>query len=78
METSICSKRNEVVIDMKIMLSQMLDEKGVSQNQLAKDTGISLNTLRNLNHGRTTRISFDTLEKICDRLGCAVGDILSI
>lgn len=50
---------------MKIMLNQMLDEKGMSQNQLAKDTGISLNTLRNLNHGRTTRISFDTLEKIC-------------
>lgn len=63
---------------MKVMLSQVLDEKGVSQNQLAKDTGISINTLRNLNHGRTTRISFDILEKICNRLNCGVGDILSI
>ncbi len=63
---------------MKIMLSQMLDQKGVSQNQLSKDTGISINTLRNLNHNRTTRISFDTLEKICDRLDCGVGDILTI
>lgn len=63
---------------MKIMLSQMLDQKGVSQNQLSKDTGISINTLRNLNHNRTTRISFDTLEKICNRLDCGVGDILTI
>ena len=64
MENIYGIKRNEVLIVMKIMLNQMLDEKGVSQNQLAKDTGISLNTLRNLNHGRTTRSSFDTLENL--------------
>ena len=50
---------------MKITLNQILDERKISQNQLAKDTGISTTTLRNLNHNRTTRISFDVLEKIC-------------
>lgn len=49
---------------MKIMLSRLLDDKGISQNQMAKDTGISVTTLRNLNHNRTTRISLDILEKI--------------
>lgn len=63
---------------MKITLDQVLDQKGVSQNQLAKDTGISTSTLRNLNHNRTSRISFDILEKICNYLGCEVGDILCI
>ena len=63
---------------MKIMLNQMLEQKGISQNQLSKDTGISINTLRNLNHNRTSRISFDTLEKICNHLDCGVGDILSL
>ncbi len=63
---------------MKIMLNQILDQKGISQNQLSKDTGISINTLRNLNHNRTSRISFDTLEKICNCLDCGVGDILSL
>ncbi len=63
---------------MKIMLDQLLDQKGVSQNQLAKDTGISTSTLRNLNHNRTSRISFSILEKICNYLGCDVGDILCI
>ena len=65
-------------IYMKVTLDQMLDSRGVSQNQLAKDTGISTSTLRNLNHNRTTRISFDVLEKICLYLNCGVGDILCL
>lgn len=63
---------------MQIMLNQILDHKGISQNQMAKDTGISTATLRNLNHNRTTRISFDILEKICNYLDCGVEDILCI
>ena len=57
---------------MKIMLDQLLDDRRISQNQMAKDTGISTSTLRNLNHNRTTRISFDVLEKICGYLNCGV------
>ena len=63
---------------MKIMLSQLLDDKGISQNQMAKDTGISVTTLRNLNHNKTTRISFDILEKICIYLNCDVEDVLFV
>lgn len=63
---------------MKITLNQILDERKISQNQLAKDTGISTTTLRNLNHNRTTRISFDVLEKICSYLNCSVEDILCL
>ena len=60
---------------MKIMLNQILENKGISQNQMSKDTGISVTTLRNLNHGRTTRISFEVLEKICQYLDCSVEEI---
>ena len=63
---------------MKVNLNQLLDSKGISQNQMAKDTGISASTLRNLNHNRTTRISFDILEKICLYLGCGVSDLLTL
>lgn len=63
---------------MKIMLSEILDRKEISQNKMAKDTGISITTLRNLNHNRTTRISFDILEKICIYLDCGVEDILGV
>ena len=63
---------------MKIMLSRLLDDKGISQNQMAKDTGRSVTTLRNLNHNKTTRISFDILEKICIYLNCDVEDVLFV
>lgn len=63
---------------MKVMLNQLLDDKGISQSRMAKDTGISASALRNLNHNRTTRISFDILEKICAYLDCGVEDILCV
>ncbi len=63
---------------MKIMLNQLLDQKGISQNQMAKDTGVSVTTRRNLNHNRTTRISFDILEKICAYLSCGVEELLCL
>ncbi|EOT24122.1 hypothetical protein C805_02334 [Eubacterium sp. 14-2] len=63
---------------MKIMLNQVLEDKGISQNKMAKETGISTTTLRNLNHNRTTRISFDILKKICIYLDCSVEDILYV
>ena len=63
---------------MKVMLHQILENKGISQNKMAKDTGISTATLRNLSHNRTTRISFDILEKICIYLDCGAEDILCV
>ncbi len=63
---------------IKVTLGALLDEKGISQNQLAKDTGISVSTLRNLAHNRTTRVSFDILEKVCQRLDCGIDDILAM
>lgn len=63
---------------MKIMLDRLLDSRGISQNQLAKDTGISVSTLRNLSHNRTSRISFDVLEKLCVCLDCEVGELLRV
>lgn len=66
------------MLTLKITLNEVLDRKGISQNQMAKDTGISTSTLRNLNHNRTTRISFDVLEKICMYLDCNIEDILCL
>ena len=63
---------------MKVMLNQVLEDKGISQNKMAKYTGISTTTLRNLNHNRTTRISFEILEKICIYLDCGVEDVLFV
>ena len=59
---------------MIITLNQVLEDKGISQNQLAKDTGISVETIRNFKNNKTSRISFDVLEKVCNYLGCGIED----
>jgi putative transcriptional regulator len=45
---------------------------------LAKQTGISHTTLWRLKKGKALGINFDTLEKLCQALGCQPGDVLSL
>ena len=61
---------------MKVTLNQVLEDRGISQNQMAKDIGISVDSIRNFKNNKTTRINFDTLEKICNYLECGVEDVL--
>ena len=63
---------------MIITLNQVLEDKGISQNQLAKDTGISVETIRNFKNNKTTRISFDVLEKVCNYLNCKIEDVICL
>ena len=63
---------------MIITLNQVLEDKGISQNQFAKDTGISVETIRNLKNNKTTRVSFDVLEKICNYLNCKIEDVMCL
>lgn len=66
------------MIAIIITLNQVLEDKGISQNQLAKDTGISVETIRNLKNNKTTRISFDVLERVCNYLECGVEDVMRL
>lgn len=63
---------------MIITLNQVLEDKGISQNQLAKDTGISVETIRNFKNNKTTRISFDVLERVCNYLKCGIEDVMRL
>lgn len=63
---------------MTITLNQVLEDRGISQNQLAKDTGISVETIRNFKNNKTSRISFDVIEKICNYLNCSIGDVMCL
>ena len=66
------------VVAMIITLKQVLEDKGISQNQLAKDTVISVETIRNFKNNKTSRISFDVLEKICNYLDCGIEDVMCL
>lgn len=63
---------------MKVILSNTLSKKGLSQYWLSKHSGISASTINNLYNNKTNRIEFDTLQKICDVLECEITDVLKL
>ena len=62
---------------MKIILNETLKKMGISQYKLSQQTGIAASTLNNLCNGKTTRIEFAVLDKICEALKCNVDSILT-
>lgn len=63
---------------IKVKLTEMVEKRGKSLFAVAKETGISYNTLFNIKKGEVKSISFDVLEKLCDNLGCTPNDLLAI
>lgn len=61
---------------MRVVLQETLDRKGYSQYWLSKHTGITMSAINNLCNGKTSRIDFSVLQKICDALNCDVDDII--
>lgn len=55
-------------------LFKMMIDRKMTNNQLAKQAGISLNIITRLK--RDEYIAMQTIEKICTALDCGVDDIL--
>lgn len=62
--------------NMKVILNDTLKKCGRSQYWLAKQTGIAASTINNLCNGKTRKIDFSVLQRICDALDCNANDIL--
>jgi putative transcriptional regulator len=60
-----------------IHLDRLLDERGMTQTELAQRVGISVVNLSVLKNGRARAIRFSTLAAICAALDCQPGDLLS-
>ena len=63
---------------IKILVDELLEERGQTFYRLAKQTGISHSTLWRLKKGRAVGINFSTLERICQVLSCEPGDVLRL
>lgn len=61
---------------IRILLSIRLGERRWTQAQLADATGIRPNTINDLYHEMTDRVSLEQLDLICKALNCKVSDIL--
>lgn len=54
----------------KLNLKNLLDAKGKTQYWLSKQTGISANNVSKIYNGETVNIRLDTINKLCEALGC--------
>ena len=63
---------------MEVMIDELLNAKGRSFYWLSKQTSISYTTLWRLKKGKALGINFATLEKLCQTLECAPGDLLKL
>ncbi len=61
---------------IRILLSTRLGELRWTQADLARKTGIRPNTISELYHKVTTRVSLEQLDKICEVLGCELTDLI--
>lgn len=60
---------------LKINIKDKLEQKNMNKNQFAKQIQIGYPAACAIYNGETTRISFDTLERICIALSCTPNDI---
>lgn len=57
-------------------LSRLLGDRRMSISALQRQTGLSYVTLHNLYSHKSTRVDFETLNRICRALNVTPGDIL--
>lgn len=55
---------------------QLEESRPIPLQEVANATGIERAALNRIELGKTTRIDFDTLMRLCDYYGVGVGDIL--
>ena len=61
---------------IKVKLDVMLAKRGVSSGELADAIGITQANLSILKTNKGKAVRFSTLDAICKKLDCTVGDIL--
>lgn len=61
---------------LSFKIDEILSKQGKSRYWLSRQTGISENALGKLCRNQTSRIEFDTVEKICKVLDCTPNDII--
>ena len=57
-------------------LSLLMGIKKVNIQTVHEQTGLTRNTISNLYNEKTTRIDYETIDKICEYFDCQVGELL--
>ena len=61
---------------IQVRLKQVRQDRGFSQNELARKIEMAVLSVQHIENGRAKSIPWDTLDKLCNVLNCQVGDLL--
>ena len=61
---------------MRLNIKDLVDAKGLNKHQFAQLIQVGYTAACNLYNGKTERIYFETLERICKVLECTPNDII--
>jgi DNA-binding Xre family transcriptional regulator len=62
---------------VRVRIQELLDEKGITLNKLAINSGITQSTLNNIMSGRNKSTTVSTVKKICDGLEITIIDFFN-
>ena len=62
-------------VPLRFRLRELLEEKGVSQSELARLSGVSFTTINRMAANHTAQVSLGTLDKLSDALGVGPGEL---
>lgn len=63
---------------VNVKLEQLLNDKGISQHELSRLTGIRQASINEMCLNKTKRLPLDNLAKICEVLECQITDIIEL
>lgn len=61
---------------VRFRLRELLEERQMTQSELARRSGLSFVTINAIAQNRTTRVDLATLDALCAALECPPGDLL--
>jgi putative transcriptional regulator len=61
---------------VRVRLADLLDERKMTQRELAEKTGISENTISKIAGGTPRQLQLETIDSICDVLGIEISDLI--
>ena len=61
---------------VKVLLKQIREKRGLSQNKLAQMMTMSLQNIQRIEYGDAKSIPLETLDRLCEALDCQPGDLL--
>ena len=63
---------------VKLNLSKLLADRGMTQSELAHITGIRHSTICDIYNNNCTFIKLDNIDKICSALECDISELMRI